>query len=106
MNLKAVAKIELELTKWIDDFFTNFMNDPELMESTTKSMLEKTMIEPSLDTTLSLIMGLCMGSVNMLAETIEPNVSTKLEVMDKMDKIIQVNMIQLREGYARAANFQ
>ncbi len=97
----ALTAAELVLFNWVNDFFENFMNNPELIESTGKSMLEKTMIEPSLETVLGLLMGLCIGSVNMLAQSLGLNEYDTLEIMDKISRDIQIKMILLRESYEK-----
>ncbi len=98
---QIIKAIEQDLNNWISGFFKNMSSDPQLLETTGKSVLEKTRIPATRDTVLSFFMGMAIGSVKIMTDFTDLNQNEIDSILDDANRKIQLNMVELRELYEK-----
>jgi len=96
-----ISAVEQDLNRWISLFFKNMSSDPQLLETTGKSVLEKTRIPATRDTVLSFFMGMAIGSVKTMTDFTDLNQNEIDSILDVADRKIQLNMVELKELYEK-----
>ena len=94
-----LKSIEQSLLNYIQDYFNRLSTtiESDYIRNTFLDILEKSNIEPSVDTLSSYFMGSIMGCINYELDLQGLSENEKVDTTESLYRAIQLNIVSLRE---------